>query len=61
VNARTNHTAGLSRSLLRGAVDLHIHNGREIFPRSTDAIEAAEQAKAAGMGATGIKNHKAAS
>jgi hypothetical protein len=57
MNAGTNDAAELSRSLLRGAVDLHIHTAPDIFPRSVDAIQAAEQAKAAGMGAIGIKSH----
>lgn len=47
----------LSRDLLRGAVDLHIHTAPDIFPRSVDAIEAAQEAKAAGMRAIGIKSH----
>ena len=33
--------ARLSRALLQGAVDLHIHTAPDIFPRSVDAIEAA--------------------
>lgn len=47
----------LSRELLKGAVDLHIHTAPDIFPRSVDAIEAAQEAKAAGMRAIGIKSH----
>ena len=47
----------LARSLLRGAVDLHIHTAPDIFPRSVDAIEAAEEAKAAGMAAIAVKSH----
>jgi hypothetical protein len=49
--------AELARTLLQGAVDLHIHTAPDIFPRSVDAIEAAEDAKAAGMAAIGIKSH----
>jgi hypothetical protein len=49
--------AELARSLLRGAVDLHIHTAPDIFPRSVDAIEAAEEAKAAGMAGIAIKSH----
>ena len=49
--------AQLSRALLQGAVDLHIHTAPDIFPRSVDAIEAAEDAKAAGMAAIAIKSH----
>jgi hypothetical protein len=47
----------LARTLLRGAVDLHIHTAPDIFPRSLDAIEAAEDAKAAGMAAIAVKSH----
>ena len=47
----------LARSLLRGAVDLHIHTAPDIFPRSVDAIEAADEAKAAGMAAIAVKSH----
>jgi hypothetical protein len=43
--------------LLQGAVDLHIHTAPDIFPRSVDAIEAAQDAKAAGMAAIAIKSH----
>jgi Family of unknown function (DUF6282) len=50
-------TESLSRSLLQGAVDLHIHTAPDIFPRSVDAIEAAQDAKAAGMAAIAIKSH----
>lgn len=49
--------AELSRQLLQGAVDLHIHTAPDIFPRSVDALEAAADAKAAGMRAIGIKSH----
>ena len=47
----------VSRALLSGAIDLHIHTAPDIFPRSVDAIEAAEDAKAAGMAAIAIKSH----
>jgi Family of unknown function (DUF6282) len=47
----------VARSLLRGAVDLHIHTAPDIFPRSVDAIEAAEEAKTAGMAAIAVKSH----
>lgn len=49
--------ARLSRALLQGAVDLHIHTAPDIFPRSVDAIEAAEDAKTAGMAAIAVKSH----
>ena len=44
-------------ALLTGAIDLHIHTAPDIFPRSVTAIEAAEQAQAAGMAAIAIKSH----
>jgi len=47
----------LSRQLLHGAVDLHIHTAPDIFPRSIDAIDAAEDAKLAGMRAIAVKSH----
>jgi hypothetical protein len=47
----------VSRALLNGAIDLHIHTAPDIFPRSVDAIEAAEDAKAVGMAAIAIKSH----
>ncbi|MHB1164127.1 MAG: DUF6282 family protein [Candidatus Nanopelagicales bacterium] len=47
----------VSRSLLRGAIDMHIHSGPDIFPRSVNAVEAAAQAKEAGMDAIVLKSH----
>jgi hypothetical protein len=52
----TEHT-GLSRKLLHGAIDLHIDTAPDIFPRSGDAIEAAQEAKAEGMSAILVKSH----
>ena len=43
--------------LVRGAVDLHIHGGPDVFPRAADtAVMAAEAAKV-GMRAIVVKNH----
>ncbi|MFT5144862.1 MAG: hypothetical protein ACI80V_000908 [Rhodothermales bacterium] len=41
----------LSRSLLRGAIDIHVHAGPHIFssPRRVDPVEAAIEARDAGM------------
>lgn len=41
----------LSRELLQGAIDIHIHAGPHLFssPRSVDPIQAATQARDAGM------------
>lgn len=49
--------SALSRDLLHGAIDLHIHTAPDIFPRSVDAIEAAEDARDAGMAAIVVKSH----
>ena len=43
--------------LIKGSIDIHIHTGPDIFPRSVNDIEAARQAKEAGMRAILIKNH----
>ena len=44
-------TLALSRELLRGAIDIHVHAGPHIFssPRRVDPVEAAIQARDAGM------------
>jgi hypothetical protein len=45
-------------SLLRGAIDMHVHFGPDAhLERSVDAIEAAQQAAAAGMAAIVLKSH----
>ena len=46
-----------ARSLLVGAIDIHIHSEPDSRPRSIDAMNAARQAKAAGMRAIVLKNH----
>ncbi|MBF7084468.1 hypothetical protein IT084_16070 [Desulfallas sp. Bu1-1] len=46
-----------ARELIKGAVDIHIHTAPDIFPRKINDIEAAEQAKKAGMKAIVIKSH----
>jgi hypothetical protein len=43
--------------LLRGAIDMHLHIGPDEIPHHVDAIEAARQAKEAGMRAIVVKNH----
>jgi len=43
--------------LIRGAIDFHMHTAPDIYPRSLDDIEAAKQAKKAGMRAIVLKNH----
>jgi len=49
------HIASLK--LLRGAIDVHMHTAPDIHARSVDDVEAALQAKRAGMRAIVIKNH----
>lgn len=48
---------GTIDSLLQGAIDAHIHTAPDVFGRSVDDIQAASQAKAAGMSGIVIKNH----
>lgn len=43
--------------LLNGAVDLHMHTAPDIYPRSVTALEAARQARDAGMRAIVVKSH----
>ena len=47
----------ISRSSLTGAIDIHVHTEPDSRPRSVDAIEAVQQAKARGMRAIVLKNH----
>ena len=42
---------------LKGAVDIHVHQGPDSAPRAIDADDVARQAKAAGMRAVVLKNH----
>jgi hypothetical protein len=46
-----------SAELLRGAMDIHMHTAPDIYPRSVTVLEAANHAKAAGMGAILVKSH----
>jgi hypothetical protein len=43
--------------LLSGSIDMHLHPGPDVFKCRVDALEAANQAKRAGMKAIVIKNH----
>ena len=45
-------------SLLKGAYDLHIHNGPSIFPRRANDIEILQEADAVGMAGVGLKIHE---
>ena len=42
---------------LLGAIDIHMHCGPDVVPRSVDAIDVARMAKAEGMRAIVLKNH----
>lgn len=42
---------------LDGAIDIHMHCGPDVLPRSVDAIDLARLAKAEGMRAIVLKNH----
>ncbi|MES2412468.1 MAG: DUF6282 family protein [Pseudomonadota bacterium] len=48
---------GLSRLLLKGAVDLHCHSGPSVMPRYFDHYEAMQEASEAGVRALLIKDH----
>lgn len=43
--------------LLVGSIDMHLHAGPDIMPCCVDALEAAKQAKRAGMRAIVLKSH----
>lgn len=43
--------------LVRGAIDLHIHGGPDVFPRVADVASIAREASEAGLRAVVIKNH----
>jgi hypothetical protein len=47
----------LDIELLRGAIDIHVHHGPDLYPRIQDAVELATDARAAGMRAICIKRH----
>jgi ABC-type molybdate transport system substrate-binding protein len=53
--AQSPNAAG--NAVLRGATDIHVHTEPDSRPRSVDAIEAVQQAKANGMRALVLKNH----
>lgn len=44
-------------SLLRGAIDTHVHSAPDVIPRRLDDLELVEQARHAGMRAVVLKNH----
>lgn len=44
-------------SLLRGAIDLHVHCSPDVVLRAQDFVDLARAAKAAGMAGVGLKDH----
>lgn len=44
-------------SLLRGAIDTHVHSAPDVIPRKLDDLELVEQARCSGMRAVVLKNH----
>src|ERR1700694_3890575 len=44
-------------ALLVGAVDTHVHSAPDLVPRKLNDLDAARQARAAGMAAIVLKNH----
>jgi hypothetical protein len=49
--------AGTAASIVKGAIDIHVHTLPDDRPRALDAIEAARQARDRGMRAIVLKNH----
>jgi hypothetical protein len=49
--------ADVSRRLLVGAIDMHVHTAPDVVPRSATAIDVGNTAKAAGMRAVVLKSH----
>src|SRR5262245_24932222 len=43
--------------ILRGTIDIHVHSDPDNVPRSVDGLDAARQARAAGMRGLVLKNH----
>ena len=48
---------GLSRELMKGAIDLHCHSGPSVMPRYFDHYEAMQEASEAGVRALLVKDH----
>jgi hypothetical protein len=48
---------GLSKALMKGAIDLHCHSGPSVMPRYFDHYEAMQEASEAGVRALLIKDH----
>ncbi|MCL2856432.1 MAG: DUF6282 family protein [Oscillospiraceae bacterium] len=47
----------LAKEMLKGAIDIHVHGGPDIFPRPLNDIEVARKAQEAGMRAVLLKSH----
>ena len=54
---RQSATASDDASLLRGAIDIHIHSDPDNVPRSIDGLDAATMARDSGMRGIVLKNH----
>lgn len=50
-------TAKSKATILRGAIDLHVHCSPDVVPRAQDAFDLARAAHDAGMAAVGLKDH----
>lgn len=50
-------TQEAAKQLMQGVVDIHIHTGPDIFPRLMSDIEAAREAKKAGLSGILLKSH----
>jgi hypothetical protein len=48
---------GMSRDLMHGAIDMHLHSHPDIAPRKANDIELAQAAAEAGMGGFIIRSH----
>jgi hypothetical protein len=55
--ASNNAGAADDASVLRGAIDIHVHSFPDSRPRSLNAVQAAQFARDAGMRAIVLKNH----
>jgi len=47
----------ISAQSLNGIIDIHVHSDPDSIPRKLDALDAAREAKRAGMGGLVLKNH----
>jgi hypothetical protein len=57
VEGRRGMTMNKAPELLKGSIDLHVHSGPGLIPRSVDHVEAARQCIEAGMKGLILKDH----